>query len=361
MPNAVMRPRRARRNYVGSQIEEFQDVSGISYRRAFEKGYMTDLEVERVIWDHVFSACLKVEDEKKCCLVLTEPPFNFAPIQAAMDEVIFEEYNFGSFFRHPAYSFVGYEAVSPQHPSVTVVDSGFSFTHVIPLFHSPKAPLPRPFLSSIRRLNVGGKTLTNYMMELVSYRALDLSSEPLVVERLKEDVCFVAPRITQTLRKPALLAQNYLLPDFGEVLRGRVLEAGETSSKQTVRVASERCWVPELLFSPSIAGIEQMGLSDAVAEAISTCHPEVRPLLYGNVLACGGTALLPGFCDRLSSDLRERAVCGSPVNVRLAENAVTHTWTKAARFARSSAFAATRVTRAEYEERGPNACARFAV
>ena len=32
-----MRPRRARQNFVGSQIEEYKDIAGLVYRRAFEK------------------------------------------------------------------------------------------------------------------------------------------------------------------------------------------------------------------------------------------------------------------------------------------------------------------------------------
>ena len=145
--------------------------------------------------------------------------------------------------------------MSAQLPAALVVDAGFSFTHVVPLVYSPKSVLPKPLLASIRRIDVGGKTLTNYLMELVSYRSLDLSSEPCVVERLKEDVCFVAQNITKSLQQPSLLAQTYLLPDFGEVVRGRVVQAGEDGAgRQTVRVATERCWVPELLFTPAIAG-----------------------------------------------------------------------------------------------------------
>ncbi len=45
-----------------------------------------------------------------------------------------------------------------------VVDAGFSFTHVVPIFDG------RLLLSAAKRINVGGKALTNYLKELVSYR-----------------------------------------------------------------------------------------------------------------------------------------------------------------------------------------------
>lgn len=45
-----------------------------------------------------------------------------------------------------------------------VVDVGFSFTHVVPFFDGA------PLMNAARRINVGGKALTNYLKELVSYR-----------------------------------------------------------------------------------------------------------------------------------------------------------------------------------------------
>jgi Actin len=45
-----------------------------------------------------------------------------------------------------------------------VVDAGFSFTHVLPVFDG------RLVTAGVRRINLGGKALTNYLKELVSYR-----------------------------------------------------------------------------------------------------------------------------------------------------------------------------------------------
>ena len=45
-----------------------------------------------------------------------------------------------------------------------VLDAGFSFTHAVPLFSNVVLDV------GVRRLNLGGKVLTNYLKELVSYR-----------------------------------------------------------------------------------------------------------------------------------------------------------------------------------------------
>lgn len=45
-----------------------------------------------------------------------------------------------------------------------MVDAGFSFTHAVPVFDW------RVVWEGVRRVDLGGKALTNYMKELVSYR-----------------------------------------------------------------------------------------------------------------------------------------------------------------------------------------------
>ena len=67
-----------------------------------------------------------------------------------------------------------------------VVDVGFSFTHVVPFFDG------QPLLSAAKRINVGGKALTNYLKELVSYRSLNMMDETYLMEYIKDQLCFVS-------------------------------------------------------------------------------------------------------------------------------------------------------------------------
>ena len=56
-----------------------------------------------------------------------------------------------------------------------VVDAGFSFTHALPLFDG------QVLLDGVRRINLGGKALTNYFKELVSYRYIFYSGIKLAI------------------------------------------------------------------------------------------------------------------------------------------------------------------------------------
>ena len=55
-------------------------------------------------------------------------------------------------------------ALASQAGCGMVLDAGFSATHAIPVFDG------NVLYNGVRRLNLGGKVLTNYLKELVSYR-----------------------------------------------------------------------------------------------------------------------------------------------------------------------------------------------
>ena len=55
---------------------------------------MTNPDLEKTIWDHVFgNECMNINPSDYNILI-TEPQFNFTHIQEAMCELLFEEYEF---------------------------------------------------------------------------------------------------------------------------------------------------------------------------------------------------------------------------------------------------------------------------
>jgi actin-related protein 6 len=77
--------------------------------------------------------------------------------------------------------------------------------------------------------------------------------------------------------------------------------------------------VPEILFSPSDVGIDQMGLGEAVGYCILGCPEEARSHLYSNILVTGGSAKFPGFKERLYKEIRASAPDEFDVNITLPE------------------------------------------
>eukprot|EP00796_Vickermania_ingenoplastis_P012439 gene12439-8528_t len=85
-----------------------------------------------------------------------------------------------------------------------VVDAGFSGTTVVPYLDF------LPVTTSIVRLDVGGKLLTNRLKEVLSFTQVYLMEDEWLVNHIKERCCFVALRPRQLLRDayaaPAVLA-----------------------------------------------------------------------------------------------------------------------------------------------------------
>ena len=75
----------------------------------------------------------------------------------------------------------------------------------------------------------------------------------------------------------------------------------------------------EILFHPSDVGIQQMGVPEAIVDAINLCPEETRPHLFANIVVCGGCALFPGMQSRVERDVRALAPDEYDVNVTVPE------------------------------------------
>ena len=100
---------------------------------------------------------------------------------------MFEENCFEGLVRINAPTLSAYNYLKTnQNDFCLVVDSGYSFTHVAPFYKGNLV------LDGVRRINVGGKHLTNYLKEIISYRQLMVMDETYVINSVKEEACFVS-------------------------------------------------------------------------------------------------------------------------------------------------------------------------
>ena len=253
-------------------------------------------------------------------VVVTEPMFNFAAIQEAMTEIFFEEYECKSLLQINAASLscYNYRAKNPESKACIVVDSGYSFTHIVPFVNGIKVK------EGIRRIDVGGKLLTNHLKEIISYRQLHVMDETYVINQAKEDSCFVSQNFEADMQRAKnnldknTIVKDYVLPDYTTLRRGFLREPEASSEHQTLRLNNERFAVPEILFNPSDVGIKQMGIPEAIMDSLKACESEVWPHLLSNIILTGGNTKFPGFRDRVFSDIRSLAPSEFAVNVTLA-------------------------------------------
>lgn len=270
-----------------------------------------------------------------------------------------------------------------------VVDSGFSHTTVTPTFNG------RPLHRAIRRLDFGGKHITNLLKEVISVRHFDLHQDTKIVNDIKEDTCFVSSDFKSDMEKawkgnkskpnpPRAAIEDsmevdnessnpevridYILPDGIHLLRGfarphdasaaaarkRKLNSATQDAEISMTLGNERFAIPEIIFNPSDIGSKQPGLADCIMQSLAVLPPLIQATLLSNVLVVGGNGNIPEFVDRLETELRMRVRSEWAVRVRKMKDPVKSSWLGGARLASRHRDVVREygVTKEEYFEHG---------
>lgn len=117
----------------------------------------------------------------------------------------------------------------------------------------------------------------------------------------------------------------------------------------------ERIRVPEVVFQPSIAGIDQAGITEICADVLLQrfgSDPVSQDKLLRDIFLTGGNSLFKGFQERLETELRAVLPSQAPIKIRRAKDARLDAWRGAAMWTGGSEWAGSRVSKEEYEEKG---------
>ncbi|KAK0572120.1 hypothetical protein LWI29_026436 [Acer saccharum] len=368
IPNCLYRPLSSKK-FLYPSPSNSEDLTSAALRRPIDRGYLINTDLQRDIWAHLFSSLLHVAPSSSS-LLLTEPLFTLPSIQRATDELVFEDFNFNSLFVADSPSLVHlYEAsrrpdglVSKAQCSL-VVDCGFSFTHAAPVFQNFTVNY------AVKRIDLGGKALTNYLKELVSYRAINVMDETFIIDDVKEKLCFVSLDVSRDLQiarkrgKDNQLRCTYVLPDGVTYTKGFVkdpdaaqryltLDDGSLSqpsetekdmvqiddaeerkdrkridlTKNEFDLTNERFLVPEMIFQPADLGMNEAGLAECIVRAVNSCHPYLHSVLYESIILTGGSTLFPRFSERLQMELRPLVPDDYQVKITTQEDPILGVW-----------------------------------
>ncbi|KAK0930259.1 Actin-related protein 5 [Friedmanniomyces endolithicus] len=125
-------------------------------------------------------------------------------------------------------------------------------------------------------------------------------------------------------------------------------ESARESAQMHLNV--ERIRVPEVLFQPSIAGVDQAGIVELIETLLGGPSLAAQGDLTRDIFLTGGYTLFPGFEERLGRELRAVLPVEAAVRVRRAGDPVLDAWRGAARWAGEGGRGF--VTRAEWAEKG---------
>lgn len=245
-------------------------------------GIITNWYAMETFWTHAFYGQLRVSPEGKSVLV-TDSPLNSTLSREKMAQIMFESFNVSAFY-------IAMQAVLSLYASGrttgVAVDSGESYTHSVPVYEGI------PLRHAIQRTSIAGRRLTDYTWTNLLERGYFVGpTDQHFVEAVKEKLCYIALDFEEVLQSGidpynTMTAKTYQLPD------GKSITIGKDSFT-----------IPELLFQPSLLGLDEFGVHDATYNAIQKCDVDVRNELYENIILSGGNTMFSGFRDRMYKEL----------------------------------------------------------
>ncbi|CAH6720408.1 actin-related protein 5 [[Candida] jaroonii] len=125
-----------------------------------------------------------------------------------------------------------------------------------------------------------------------------------------------------------------------------------------LHVNVERIRVPEILFQPHIAGLDQAGITEVCDDLVNrrlgkfeTDSPSYN--VIKDVFITGGLSNLPNFDTRIVNEFTGFLPIGAPLRVRKAQDATIDPWKGMKLWSDTNECKGSYVTKAEFEEYGP--------
>ncbi|KAL7199987.1 hypothetical protein ACSBR2_022155 [Camellia fascicularis] len=187
-----------------------------------------------------------------------------------------------------------------------VLDSGDGVSHTVPIYEGYNLP------HAILRLDLAGRDLTDSLMKILTERG------------------------SWKLQRAAAVEKSYELPDG-----------------QVITIGAERFRCPEVLFQPSLIGMEAAGIHESTYNSIMKCDLDIKKDLYGNIVLSGGSTMFPGIADRMSKEITALAPSSMKIKVVAPPERKYSVWIGGSILASLSTFQQMWISKDEYDESGP--------
>ncbi len=285
-PSIVGRPRESssrsgrkkekeRDTYVGDEAFVRSDILSLRNRFRDGNGAINWDDVEKLMFHALYNE-LRV-DPGSHPILLSEPPLCPKEHREKMTKLMFET------FKCPAVYLASQAVLSlfgTGRTTGVVVDCGEKATFSVPIYQGHS--LDHGVLS----IDLAGRGLTDRMVNLVNEKghSFGTRSDREMIRNMKERECFVSLDFDH----------DSMIASSSDVFK----TVFPLSEDQTIPLNEERFLCPEVLFQPSLVGMECNGIHKMTMDSISRCDVEIRDVLSHNLILSGGSTMFPGFVDR---------------------------------------------------------------
>ena len=352
--------------FCGERARELRGILRLSYPT--RHGVIEDWEDMHQLWAHMYHELNIVQDQHP--VLLTEAPLNPKNNRGKAAEIFFENFNVPALY-------VQLNAILSLYASGrttgVVLDSGDGVTSAVPVYEGFTLP------NSITRADLGGRDITTYLASLLrknSGISLSTTSELEVVKDIKEKVCYVAYNIDNYEKDYAMASSSTGAGSDGHSSKASAAAADSNAASllaadelepelpyklpdgNVLHIGSEKFRAAELLFNPSLIGLEAPGIHQLLTQCISKCDLDIRRTLFAHITLAGGSTLFDGFGDRLLSEVRRLAPRDTKIKIWAPPDRILSTWIGGSILASLATFKKMWVTKKDYEEGGKNAIYR---
>lgn len=286
-----------KKHIIGNDCNKYFGVVKLKY--PLSHGIFNNSEDISSIFDYIYSNLdMSITEIKEHPVLIAEPLLNPQENRRNIAKVLFDTYKIEQIFfaSQPILSLF-----STSSTSGAVLESGDGVTQSCIIYEGYTIP------GSFKRINLGGKEVTEYLQYLLNKKGHELRNSDgfQITKKIKEELCEICSPENENKLEP----KNYTLPDDS------ILEIGD-----------ERRLAPEILFNPLIREYEYPGIQEILAESINKTNVDLKLQLYGSILLSGGNTNIKGMKERIYKEIKKLAPNKAKIRLHTPSNPENCCW-----------------------------------